>query len=544
VGALVLVREQQFAVADQAVVSRLAVQRAIGDTLSVLKDAETGQRGFLLTGDEAFLAPYYRAADLVPHQLWLLRQAVSEDREQARRASELGRLTNAKLEELAQTIAMFRAGDSRQSLDRVREGSGRRLMVALRREAEQMLNREAVALAERKASAAAQRRNLQYVLYASAFALIGIAVAGLWSASRGVAEAQAATLRLRRNEEALRSLAENASDLVRVIDDSGRLVYVSPSCSAILGFSPLEMLAMPARALLPEAERDEARRLIEAVRAGESEDEPFVHQLLCKDGSYRWFETKYRLTLSSAESSGRIQLTSRDITARRMAEEALQRQTRRLECVLSSMGDGVVVVDERNAVLYVNPVASEYMQQTPGELISNDWVERHRACELDGRTPFLANRGPITQALAGKLVDGLGLILHDKRGVARFQRNRPTNPGWRPGRRVRCGVSRHHGQDAARGRAHPASRAVARVDVEGRAHWSVQSQGVRRTRGAAATQRGARESLGMSVLRRPERDEANQRQPGARVRRPRADQRRPRAEQRVSRLRYRESARR
>jgi len=435
VGALVLVREQQFAVADQAVVSRLAVQRAIGDTLSVLKDAETGQRGFLLTGDEAFLAPYYRAADLVPHQLWLLRQAVSEDREQARRASELGRLTNAKLEELAQTIAMFRAGDSRQSLDRVREGSGRRLMVALRREAEQMLTREAVALAERKASAAAQRRNLQYVLYASAFALIGIAVAGLWSASRGVAEAQAATLRLRRNEEALRSLAENASDLVRVIDDSGRLVYVSPSCSAILGFSPLEMLAMPARALLPEAERDEARRLIEAVRAGESEDEPFVHQLLCKDGSYRWFETKYRLTLSSAESSGRIQLTSRDITARRMAEEALQRQTRRLECVLSSMGDGVVVVDERNAVLYVNPVASEYMQQTPGELISNDWVERHRACELDGRTPFLANRGPITQALAGKLVDALGLILHDKRGVARAfsVTARPIQDGDRAG---------------------------------------------------------------------------------------------------------------
>jgi len=58
---------------------------------------------------------------------------------------------------------------------------------------------------------------------------------------------------LKQDELALRAVADNASDLVRMIDEDGQLVYVSPSCERILGYSREEMLAMPPRALLPEA---------------------------------------------------------------------------------------------------------------------------------------------------------------------------------------------------------------------------------------------------------------------------------------------------
>ncbi len=419
VGALVLVREERLAVADQAVVHTLAVQRSIGDTLSALKDAETGQRGFLLTGDEAFLTPYSKATDVIPRQLQELRSVVAGSAEQSQRAAEVQRLAEEKLTELALTIALFRSGHADTAVARVREGRGRRLMAAMRDETQRMLAREAAALAQRKAEAARQRLHLQYVLYASALGLIAIAVAGLWSAARGVAEAREVSARLRSNEQAYRSLANNASDLVRVIDERAQLIYVSPSCQVILGYSQEEMLAMPVRDLLHEAEREGARSLADSVRAGGATDAPFVHRLRCKDGAYRWFETKYCLALSSAETSGHIQLTTRDITERKDAEDALRKQTRRLESILASMGDGVVVVDERNAMLYVNPVASEYMRQEPGELIASDWVERHQARELDGVTPYLPERGPLTQALAGKCVDGLGFVLHDKQGLAR-----------------------------------------------------------------------------------------------------------------------------
>ncbi len=419
IAALALIREEQLAVADQAVVHTLAVQRAIGDTLSALKDAETGQRGFLLSGDADFLTPYVNAIDAIPQQLAELQREVAADAAQSERVREVQLLAADKLAELAATIALFRGHHPEEALARVREGQGRRLMVAIREQTDRMLAQENAALARQEAAASKQRAHLRYVLYTSAFGFVGIAVVGLWSVSRGIAEARNASARLKSSEQAFRSLADNASDLVRVIDGQGQLVYVSPSCQAILGYSQIEMLGLPARALLPENERDEARRLTEAARAGGGTDEPFVHRLVCKGGSQRWFETKYRVTETSAAVDRHIQLTTRDITERCVAEDALRKQTRRLESILSSMGDGVVVVDEGWAMLYVNPVAAGYMRQAPGELVTSDWVERHQARELDGTTAFVPQRGPLSQALAGHSVDGLGLVLRDKQGVDR-----------------------------------------------------------------------------------------------------------------------------
>ena len=72
---------------------------------------------------------------------------------------------------------------------------------------------------------------------------------------------------------------------------------------------------------------------------------PLVHRMRSKDGSYRWFETTYCLVRSGDTDAPHIHLTSRDITARKAAEDALRRQTARLHSILASIGDGVVVLD-------------------------------------------------------------------------------------------------------------------------------------------------------------------------------------------------------
>ncbi len=129
---------------------------------------------------------------------------------------------------------------------------------------------------------------------------------------------------LKQNEAALRAVADNASDLVRIIDEDARLVYVSPSCERILGYSREEMLAMPARALLPEEERENAVKMTIGAQAGLAETGRFVHRLLTKAGDLRWFETYYCLVREGAKKTARIHLTSRDITERRQHEAAIQ----------------------------------------------------------------------------------------------------------------------------------------------------------------------------------------------------------------------------
>ena len=65
--------------ADALVVHTMEVQRALNATLLTLGGAESGLRGFLLTGNEAFLRPHREAGELLPQQLAELRQLVADN---------------------------------------------------------------------------------------------------------------------------------------------------------------------------------------------------------------------------------------------------------------------------------------------------------------------------------------------------------------------------------------------------------------------------------------------------------------------------------
>src|SRR4051794_40704703 len=64
---------------DRAVGHSRDVSRAIADVVSAVKDAETGQRGFQITGDPAYLGPFVRAGETVPGHLARLRGLTAGD---------------------------------------------------------------------------------------------------------------------------------------------------------------------------------------------------------------------------------------------------------------------------------------------------------------------------------------------------------------------------------------------------------------------------------------------------------------------------------
>jgi len=396
---LSFVHEENRGSADDAVMESLEIRQAIADTQSLLVDSETGQRGFLLTNDEAFLYPYERARRLVPAQLDHLQAIVHSDAPQATGAEEIRRLALAKLDELASTIALARSGHTDQALEIVRQGQGRVLMRAIRTETDRMLVLERVKFARRKADADRKRRQLRYVLYGSSALFLAITAAALWAASRGVSDAMKANARLAKSERALQALADDASDLVRIVGPNGVTLYASPSCEHILGYTPEEMQGLPPTSLLPDSDRALALALVAAARNGEGAYEPFIHRLVAKDGSYRWFETKYRLASNAA--SGSMHLTSRDITDRKAAEEALRAQTQRLESILQNMKDAVVVFDVRKNVVLANPAAATIAQQVHGELPSVEWRQELSTRAVDGSV-LSATDGPVARALRGQ----------------------------------------------------------------------------------------------------------------------------------------------
>jgi CheY-like chemotaxis protein/signal transduction histidine kinase/CHASE3 domain sensor protein len=113
------------------VTQSLDIIRELQDVMSEVKDAETGQRGFLLTGEERYLEPYTSAKADLPALLKGLRERASETATRQRMEA-LERLSAEKLQELAETIALRRAGDAAGALAIVRSDRGKSVMDRIR----------------------------------------------------------------------------------------------------------------------------------------------------------------------------------------------------------------------------------------------------------------------------------------------------------------------------------------------------------------------------------------------------------------------------
>ena len=107
------------------------LQRLI-ELLSTLKDAETGQRGYLLTGQPAYLAPYTSAEESIPSQLSRIDSLAQSHGLQQQQVSKLHWLVEAKMAELRLTIHLQQQSEPAAALAEVRTGRGQAYMSELR----------------------------------------------------------------------------------------------------------------------------------------------------------------------------------------------------------------------------------------------------------------------------------------------------------------------------------------------------------------------------------------------------------------------------
>jgi signal transduction histidine kinase/CheY-like chemotaxis protein/CHASE3 domain sensor protein len=117
--------------------------------LSTLKDAETGQRGFLLTGEESYLVPYTDAKDALPEEFKAMRALLAAWPEQRRRLDALESTANLKMAELESTIVARRAGKPDVALNIVRTDRGKIYMDRMRAEVSEMETAERQLIAQR-----------------------------------------------------------------------------------------------------------------------------------------------------------------------------------------------------------------------------------------------------------------------------------------------------------------------------------------------------------------------------------------------------------
>ncbi len=108
------------------------IRDAIFTLYSGIQDAEAGQRGYLLSGDETYLKLSEAAIANTPGRLATIAEAVARNPGMAAIIARLSRVAEAKLGELRETIALRRAGQTEAALARMRTGEGKHLMDEVR----------------------------------------------------------------------------------------------------------------------------------------------------------------------------------------------------------------------------------------------------------------------------------------------------------------------------------------------------------------------------------------------------------------------------
>jgi signal transduction histidine kinase/ActR/RegA family two-component response regulator len=144
-------------VIDRFLASRSSdnILEEMNETLGALRDAETGQRGYLLTGRAAYLQPYYDGRARVTQHLEQLRILTAADPIRGPRVRSLRQAVEAKLDELAGTITRYRSDGPQAALGMVLTNQGNDLMIRIRRLAVELTNQERQTRAIHRAAATA-----------------------------------------------------------------------------------------------------------------------------------------------------------------------------------------------------------------------------------------------------------------------------------------------------------------------------------------------------------------------------------------------------
>jgi signal transduction histidine kinase/ActR/RegA family two-component response regulator len=125
-----LVAEQD---ANRAELRRsVRIRDAIFTLYSGIQDAESGQRGFLLSGDEIYLKLYEEAVARTPGRLSTIAEAVARNPGMAAIIARLSHAAEAKVAEMQETIVLRRAGQVEAALARMRSGEGKHFMDEVR----------------------------------------------------------------------------------------------------------------------------------------------------------------------------------------------------------------------------------------------------------------------------------------------------------------------------------------------------------------------------------------------------------------------------
>ncbi|MGE5146221.1 MAG: CHASE3 domain-containing protein [Candidatus Eiseniibacteriota bacterium] len=386
------------------------VLQATQALLALVQDAETGQRGYLLTHQDSYLAPYREAVNAIPGAVAKLSTLVADNAGQVARIATLDGLIKRKLDELETTIGLSRTDGFEAALAVVLTNSGKAVMDQIRATTDEILAERHAALTQRIADADAVEN--QTLIVAVLAGLIGLAA--LITAAVGLARSyrrvRATEIALSAQTMVLQATLDNCRDGVAVFDKDQALAASNGRFFQLFGIPPS---ARRERKLFAELVTGDGKRLDAIAAAPPGAAAPYGESsgtLFHVVHDNREIEI-YRNTMPD----GGLILACADITRRVRAEEMV-RQTQKTEAIGQLTGG---VAHDFNNLLQVirtnlDLLAGDVKGNTRAEeRLRNALVGTERGARLTQQLLAYARRQPLAPVVVnlGRLVNEMTDLL-------------------------------------------------------------------------------------------------------------------------------------
>ena len=372
VGTTIWLVERTQVYFEEVVEAREGRQAAV-ELRNLLQDAQSGQRGFLLTQDEVYLEPYEAAIDSIEAAFQRLDRVLEPYPQAEEPMAQLRNDIDTKLSELASTIALASDGNVGEAIAIVRTDTGETVMASIR----QLLDAIIEAADTRTFNGVIEQRGaanaLRIVAVLAALVIIAVIGGAAWIVLRYTRELDVARTQvdhLNRDLEA--RVAERTVDLMRANEEVQRFAYIvthdlrAPLVN-IMGFtSELDASLEPINALVESHPEDSQDPVVIEARQTVKEDLPEAIGFI--RSSTRKMDGLINAILKISRE-GRRDLKAERIDLQELAESAVGAVRHQID---ESEGDATV--DVATPTIFSDRLA---LEQILGNLLDNAIKYRH-----------------------------------------------------------------------------------------------------------------------------------------------------------------------
>lgn len=196
-----------------------------------------------------------------------------------------------------------------------------------------------------------------------------------------ITERKLAELQVLNSERRFRSLVQNGSDMIKILDENGYFIFSSPSVEQVLGFSSDQVVGKEVFEFVHPEELKAIRQHFETIKKSDYHEIQYF-RFKNAAGEWRWLETKLTNLLDDPAVKG-IVSNSRDVTEKKKVEEAIRASEERYRNLFFNNPMSIYIWDiETYEILEVNDTAPRQYGYSREEFLALSMLELREQEEI------------------------------------------------------------------------------------------------------------------------------------------------------------------